>query len=63
MEEVVGWNMRRNCSTDVPGLFGKCLAVVIAYEEQGRLTVHAHLTIWIENPASLRYNGTKNGEA
>jgi Helitron helicase-like domain at N-terminus len=56
MEEVVGWNMRRNCATDVPGLFGKCLAAVVAYEEQGRLTVHAHLTIWIENFDSLRYN-------
>ena len=45
IEHVVGWNMRKKRSTDVPGLFGKCLAFAVAFEEQGRLTVHAHLLI------------------
>ena len=48
-EQVVGWDMRRNRSTDLPGLFGKCSAVAVALEEQGRLTIHGHLLIWIEN--------------
>ena len=54
MEEVVGWDMRRNCATDRAGLFGKCMAVLAAYEEQGRLTVHSHLTVWIEGFQQLR---------
>ena len=54
MEDVVGWDMRRNCATDVAGLFGKCQAVTVAMEEQGRLTVHAHLCIWVEGFSELR---------
>jgi hypothetical protein len=27
IEHVVGWNMRKNSSTESPGIFGKCLAV------------------------------------
>ena len=48
VEEVVGWDMRNNCATDAAGFFGKCKAFCMAIEEQGRKTLHGHMTIWIE---------------
>jgi hypothetical protein len=47
--------MRRNCPTDDQSLFGSCEAVTVAMEEQGRLTVHAHVCVWIENFKELRH--------
>lgn len=54
MEEVVGWDIRRNCPTDRAGLFGVCNALALAMEEQGRLTVHVHMSIWIQGFIQLR---------
>jgi hypothetical protein len=48
MEEVIGWDMRKNWSTGKPGLFGICIAVSLAFEEQSRTTVHSHGTAWME---------------
>ena len=48
-EEVIGWDRRKKKPTEKPGLFGECFAVAIAFEEQGRKTVHAHATLWIKN--------------
>ena len=47
MEEVVGWDMSKNCATDHMGAFGKPYAVSFAVEEQGQMTLHGHMTIWI----------------
>jgi hypothetical protein len=46
-KEVLGWDMRRNCATGKAGLFGFCIAVCMALEEQGRKTIHGHITAWI----------------
>ena len=46
IEEVIGWNMRKNEPSKLPGLFGLCHALSIAFEEQGRTTVHAHGSAW-----------------
>jgi hypothetical protein len=48
MEEVIGWDMRKNRSTGKPGLFGICIAASLAFEDQGRTTVHSHGTAWME---------------
>ena len=47
-EEVVGWDMAGNCPTETPGYFGRCLAFSLAIEEQGRKSLHGHMTLWIE---------------
>ena len=53
MEEVVGWDMRRNKPTEKPGYFGECEAVALATEEQGRKTLHGHMTLWIKGYRQL----------
>ena len=55
-EEVIGWSRRRKCATDEPGLFGKCLAMSGAFEEQGRKTVHGHMTLHIEGYREMQKN-------
>ena len=47
MFEVVGWDMKNNCRTEHDGFFGIPEAVSFAVEEQGRKTLHVHMTIWI----------------
>jgi hypothetical protein len=46
VEEVIGWNMRKNQPTEKQGLFGECHAMSLAFEEQGRTTAHAHGSAW-----------------
>jgi len=53
-EEVFGWNLRTNKAMEKPGFFGECYALAIAIEEQGRKTLHAHITAWIRRLSSLR---------
>jgi Helitron helicase-like domain at N-terminus len=53
-EHVIGWNMREHQATESPGLFGNCLAMAAAKEEQGRKTVHVHFSIWIDGFTKLR---------
>ena len=48
LEEVVGWDMRRRRPAEKPGYFGTAQALTLAIEEQGRKTLHVHLTLWIE---------------
>ena len=57
MEEVIGWNCRDNvpytCKRNgkdvrVQGYFGPVSAVSYAVEEQGRKTLHVHMTLWID---------------
>jgi hypothetical protein len=43
-EHVIGWNMRDHVATESPGLFGYCLAMAAAMEEQGWKTVHVHFS-------------------
>ena len=47
MFEVVGWDMKNNCRPDHDGFFEVPEAVSFAVEEQGRKTLHVHMTIWI----------------
>jgi hypothetical protein len=47
VEEVVGWDMRRDSTTKNVGYFGACLAFSLSVEEQGRKTLHGHMTAWI----------------
>lgn len=54
VEEVVGWSMKENRPTEKPGLFGVCEAFCMAVEEQGRKTLHAHMTIWIKGYKALQ---------
>lgn len=54
-EEVVGWDMIRHRPTDEPGLFRECYAFSLAMiEEQGRKTLHAHMTLWIKGVNTIR---------
>ena len=47
MEEVVGWDCKNHCATGQPGFFGVPNGLSFAIEEQGRKTLHVHMTIWI----------------
>ena len=49
LEEVIGWDTKKNKPMEKPGLFGEPYALASALEEQGRKTLHTHLTIWIKN--------------
>jgi hypothetical protein len=48
MRDVVGWDMKNNTPSNVDGLFGRCVALTSAKEQQGRLDVHVHMSIWIQ---------------
>ena len=54
LEEVVGWDKRNNRSTEKEGLFGMCEAICLALEEQGRKSLHGHMTLWIKHFDELR---------
>ena len=54
MFEDVGWDMKNNCRTDHDGFFGVPEAVSFAVEEQGRKTLHVHMTIWIRAYKALQ---------
>lgn len=47
LEEVVGWDPVNHKPTEIPGFFGECYAFCGAIEEQGRKTLHSHMTVWI----------------
>lgn len=49
VEEVVGWDMSTDSATEKAGLFGECIAFAMAIEEQGRKTLHVHMTLWIKH--------------
>ena len=49
---LLGWDEKKKCGTQ--GIFGKVLAWTEADEEQARLTLHAHLIIWIEHFNKMR---------
>ena len=57
MEEVIGWDLKRNApmvkkvgqkQVKVKGHFGDVEALSFAVEEQGRKTLHVHMTLWVE---------------
>ena len=48
MAEVIGWDTVKNESTGKRGLYGTCFACTYSVEEQGRLTLHAHIIAWIK---------------
>ena len=50
IEEVVGWDLRTNKPReDFDFYIAKPAAFIAAVEEQGRLTVHAHMQVWFES--------------
>ena len=54
VEEVVGWDRKKSCKMTQKGLFGEPFAFTYCVEEQGRKTLHAHMSIWIEGYARLQ---------
>jgi hypothetical protein len=46
-EIVIGWDIKKNCPTGTPGLFGVPKAFGGAVEEQGRTSLHVHFIIWL----------------
>jgi hypothetical protein len=62
-KEVIGWDSDTNSATEKPGLFGRCTAVALAVEEQGRKTLHGHITIWIEGFSDLQNRITQGKTA
>jgi hypothetical protein len=53
-KHIIGWNMREHQATESSGLFGNCLAMAAAMEEQGRKTVDVLFSIWIDGFTKLR---------
>ena len=47
LEEVVGIDVRNNKILDKGGYFGKVQAAMVTVEEQGRLSLHAHILLWV----------------
>ena len=47
IREVIGWDLIRQCPTEMPGLFGVPEALVASIEEQGRSTLHTHMQVWM----------------
>ena len=54
VEIAIGWNLRTNRSTGIPGLFGICVALALAKEDQARLTIHTHFTAWMKGVRELQ---------
>ena len=52
VKEIIGWDKEKNIGTN--GLFGIPIAYAITDEEQGRKTLHAHISIWIRSLNKLR---------
>ena len=54
VKEVIGWDMEKNCPTGKPGFFGIPEGLCAAQEEQGRKTIHTHMTVWIKGYKRLQ---------
>ena len=54
MEEVIGWDMAENKPMDRAGFFGFVEALIAAMEEQGRFTLHTHMTIYVRKYKQLQ---------
>ena len=48
IEEVIGWDLKKNEARPEGGLFGIPLAFTASTEEQGRKTLHTHFLIWLK---------------
>ena len=54
MSEVIGWDMRNNCPNGKQGYCGYPEALNSGFEEQGRRTVHVHMSVWIRGYNRLK---------
>ena len=54
LSEVIGWDMKHNCPNGKDGFFGIPEALSFAVEEQGRKTLHVHMSIWIRAYKELK---------
>ena len=52
--EVIGWDMRLNRPNGKQGFCGYPEAVNCGFEEQGRKTVHVHMSVWIRGCDRLK---------
>lgn len=50
---VLGWNEKKGESFEEGGLWGVTKAYVRVVEEQARLTLHAHLLVWVVDHADI----------
>ena len=60
IRDVVGWDTKENKPTESNGAYGKCVGFALAIEEQGRKTLHGHMTLWIEGYRQM-LEGIHNG--
>jgi len=44
---VIGYDLKTKCPMEQTGIFGKCEALALSVEEQGRGTLHSHMQIWV----------------
>jgi hypothetical protein len=51
---IIGWDDVSKSSTAVGGLFGHPRAYFMAIEEQGRLSLHDHILLWLHGHDQLR---------
>ena len=49
IEEVIGWDLKKNEARPGGSLFGIPIAFTSSTEEQGRKTLHSHFLIWLKN--------------
>ena len=54
LSEVIGWDRKNNCANGKEGFFGIPEALSFAVEEQGRKTLHVHMSIWIRAYKELK---------
>ena len=54
LEQVVGWDTRSDESFKEGGFFGIVDGPSHAIEEQGRKTLHVHMTLWIRGHQDLQ---------
>lgn len=62
LEEVIGWDIENNTWNGKEGFLGEPFALSAAMEEQGRKTIHTHMTVWIRGYKTLQndyFFGTK----
>ena len=63
--EVIGWDMKNNRPTEHVGYYGVPEGLSFAVEQQGRKTLHVHMSIWIKAVKALQediFLGTKDKE-
>jgi hypothetical protein len=53
IEAVIGWDIKKDCSAQEPGLFDRPEAFTLAVEEQGRDSLHMHIQVWVKEYSDM----------